>query len=61
MALILIYCGIYMDANSGWGLGFVEPILAIMRHGGISAKERYLEAKFGLSSRDYMGRVRCWL
>ena len=56
VALTLIYCGIGVAADSGWVLGLVVPLLAV-----IAAEERYLESKFGDSDRDYMGRVRRWL
>ncbi len=61
VALTLIYCGIGVAADSGWVLGLVVPLLAVMRYGVIAAEERYLEAKFGDPYRHYKGRVRRWL
>ena len=61
LALTLIYCGIGMAADSGWVLGLVVPVLAVMRYGVIAAEERYLEAKFGEAYRHYKGHVRRWL
>ena len=50
-----------MAADSGWVLGLVGPVLAVMRYGVIAAEERYLEAKFGEAYRHYKGHVRRWL
>ena len=61
LAFTLIYCGISMAADSGWVLGLVVPVLAVMRYGVIAAEEPYLEAKFGEAFRHYKGHVRRWL
>jgi protein-S-isoprenylcysteine O-methyltransferase Ste14 len=50
-----------MAADSGWVLGLVVPVLAVMRYGVIAVEERYQEAKFGEAYRHYKGHVRRWL
>lgn len=57
-ALNLIYLGVTLLANSLWHLILFLPLLLVMHFGVIRREERYLEAKFGDSYRDYRSRVR---
>ena len=61
IALSAAYLGVAIATDSLWVLGFIIPFLALIRQGVIAREERYLEAKFGDSYRDYTSRVRRWL
>jgi protein-S-isoprenylcysteine O-methyltransferase Ste14 len=61
VALTLIYLSITCFANDIWFLPVLLVLLAVMQYGVIHREERYLEAKFGDSYRDYCARVRRWL
>jgi protein-S-isoprenylcysteine O-methyltransferase Ste14 len=61
VALTLLYAGIGFAANSLWTLGFLPPLLLVMRYGVIAREERYLTRRFGTRYLDYQGSVRRWL
>ena len=61
VGLTLLYCGLTFVLNTWWGLILLIPILIIMHRGVVLREERYLEAKFGASYREYRMRVRRWL
>ena len=47
--------------NNLWGLVVLVLVLVVMHFGVILREERYLEAKFGESYRQYCSEVRRWL
>ncbi|HYA21106.1 MAG TPA: isoprenylcysteine carboxylmethyltransferase family protein [Burkholderiales bacterium] len=61
LALTLVYLGITLAVNSWWGIVVLIPLLIIMHRGVILREERYLEAKFGESYRQYCSRVRRYI
>jgi protein-S-isoprenylcysteine O-methyltransferase Ste14 len=61
LASVGLYLGIALLVNALWPLVLVPPMLAVLDWGVIRREERYLEAKFGPSYREYRARVRRWL
>ena len=61
LSLTLLFAGLSLILNSLWGLIALAPVLAILHFGVILREERYLEAKFGESYRQYRTQVRRWL
>ncbi|HMJ49011.1 MAG TPA: isoprenylcysteine carboxylmethyltransferase family protein [Burkholderiales bacterium] len=61
IALTLVYLGITLAINTWWGIVVLIPLLIVMHRGVILLEERYLEAKFGESYRQYCSRVRRYL
>jgi protein-S-isoprenylcysteine O-methyltransferase Ste14 len=61
VALLLLFAGIAVLANSGWLGALLVVYLIVLRVGVIAREERYLERKFGDRYREYRGRVRRWL
>ena len=61
VALTLVYLGLTLLANTGWGLVMLVPLLIVMHRGVVLREERYLEHKFGESYRGYRSRVRRYL
>jgi len=61
LAMLAIYAGLALLADSIWMLGLLVPLALVLRFGVIAREERYLEAKFGEPYRAYRGRVRRWL
>lgn len=43
----LLFVGITLALNDGWGLVLLAPLLVVMHVGVIRREERYLERKFG--------------
>lgn len=61
VALTSLFLGLTLIFNTAWGLLLSIPVLIVMHYGVILREERYLEAKFGESYRDYRASVRRWL
>lgn len=61
LGLALIYLGIALAADGLATLLLLAPLLVVVRYGVIGREERYLEARFGQSYRDYRTRVRRWI
>jgi protein-S-isoprenylcysteine O-methyltransferase Ste14 len=57
MALTLDFIGLSLIVNSIWGILVLAPLLIVMHYGVILREERYLEAKFGESYRQYCSMV----
>jgi protein-S-isoprenylcysteine O-methyltransferase Ste14 len=56
-----LYVGIALLVNALCPLLLLLPMLVILDWGVVRREERYLEAKFGDSYRDYRARVRRWV
>ena len=56
-----LYVGIALLFNALWPLVLLLPMLVILDWGVVRREERYLEAKFGESYREYRARVRRWV
>jgi protein-S-isoprenylcysteine O-methyltransferase Ste14 len=61
MALTLLYFGLTLAVNTWWGIAVLVPLLILMHRGVVLREERYLEAKFGESYRQYYSKVRRYL
>ena len=61
LGMALIYATLCLFADSVIGLAGLPVALVVMHYGVIAREERYLEAKFGESYREYVERVRRWL
>ena len=61
LSLTLLFAGLSLIANNLWGLIALVPVLVILHFGVILREERYLEAKFSESYRQYCSQVRRWL
>ena len=61
VALAILFVGLSIEMNNGWGFVVLVPLLLVMHHGVILREERYLERKFGVAYRDYKARVRRYL
>jgi protein-S-isoprenylcysteine O-methyltransferase Ste14 len=61
VAMLAIYAGLALLADSIWLLGLLVPLALVLRYGVIAREERYLEAKFGEPYRAYRAKVRRWL
>ncbi|MBI2752093.1 MAG: isoprenylcysteine carboxylmethyltransferase family protein [Betaproteobacteria bacterium] len=61
VALSLMFVGLSLAVNSLWGVLALFPSLLVMHYGVILREERYLEAKFGESYRQYCSVVRRYL
>jgi len=61
VALTLMYVGLGLLTNSLWVLALLVPVLLILHYGVVRREERYLEAKFGETYRDYRAHVRRYL
>jgi protein-S-isoprenylcysteine O-methyltransferase Ste14 len=55
-----IYVSITLLVDALWPLVLLVPMLAVLTKGVIAREERYLEAKFGDTYRNYKSRVRRW-
>jgi protein-S-isoprenylcysteine O-methyltransferase Ste14 len=56
-----LYAGIALLVNALCPLVLLLPMLVVLDWGVVRREERYLEAKFGDSYRDYRARVRRWV
>jgi protein-S-isoprenylcysteine O-methyltransferase Ste14 len=61
LALTLLYFGLTLAVNTWWGIVVLVPLLILMHRGVVLREERYLEAKFGESYRQYCSVVRRYL
>lgn len=61
LSLTILFAGLSLVVNTLWGFIALVPVLAILHFGVILREERYLEAKFGESYRQYRSQVRRWL
>ena len=61
-AMMVFIAGIAIALGSDWTLVLVVPAALILHFGVVQREERYLEAKFGDSYREYTRRVpRYWM
>jgi protein-S-isoprenylcysteine O-methyltransferase Ste14 len=61
-AMMVFIAGIAIALGSDWTLVLVVPAALILHFGVVKREERYLEAKFGDSYREYTRRVpRYWM
>jgi protein-S-isoprenylcysteine O-methyltransferase Ste14 len=61
-AMMVFIAGIAIALGSDWTLVLVVPAALILLFGVVKREERYLEAKFGDSYREYTRRVpRYWM
>ena len=58
LGLTLLYLGFTLVADTWWGVVVLVPLLIIMHRGVVLREERYLDAKFGETYRQYCSRVR---
>jgi protein-S-isoprenylcysteine O-methyltransferase Ste14 len=61
LGLTLTFLGLTLAVNTWWGVVVLGPLLIIMHRGVVLREERYLEAKFGESYRQYCSSVRRYL
>lgn len=61
ISLIILYVGLALRLNTLWPLLLLTPLLVVFHYGVILREERYLEAKFGDTYRNYCSAVRRWL
>jgi protein-S-isoprenylcysteine O-methyltransferase Ste14 len=61
VALTLLYLGLSLAVNTGWGFFALVPLLLVMHYGVVLREERYLEQKFGETYRQYRAEVRRYL
>lgn len=60
LSLTLLFAGLSLVVNTLWGFIALLPVLVVLHFGVILREERYLEAKFGESYRQYRSQVRRW-
>lgn len=61
LAALLMFLGLSLVLNNGWGILAIIPLQLLMHYGVILREERYLKAKFGESYRLYCSAVRRYL
>ncbi len=61
VGLTLLYVGLVLLWNSGWGFAVLPFLLAVMHYGVVKREEAYLTRLFGPAYTDYTHRVRRWL
>ena len=61
LAMLLLYTGIAILANSLWILILVLPFAIVLQKGVIEPEEAYLEHKFGEKYLRYKAEVRRWI
>jgi protein-S-isoprenylcysteine O-methyltransferase Ste14 len=61
LAMLLLYTGIAILANSLWILILVLPFAIVLQKGVIEHEETYLEQKFDDKYMRYKARVRRWI
>jgi protein-S-isoprenylcysteine O-methyltransferase Ste14 len=61
IALTLLYFGITLAVNTWWSIVVLVPLVIIVHRVVVLREERYLEAKFGESYRQYCSKVRRYL
>jgi len=60
LSMAVVLAGVAVAARSGWHLLMLALVVAVFDRAQIPREERYLEARFGDSYRDYARRVRRW-
>jgi len=60
LSMAVVLAGVAVAARSGWHLLMLVLVVAVFDRAQIPREERYLEARFGDSYRDYAPRVRRW-
>ena len=60
LSLTILFAGLSLVVNTLWGFIALVPVLVVLHFGVILREERYLEAKFGESYRQYRSQVRRW-
>jgi protein-S-isoprenylcysteine O-methyltransferase Ste14 len=61
LARTLLYVGLALAMNMLWTFVTLGPLLVVMHYGVIRREERYLEATFGKTYRQYRLAVRRWV
>ena len=61
LGMALAYAALSVFADSVIALAGLPVAMVVMHYGVIAREERYLEAKFGPSYREYKGRVGRWV
>lgn len=61
VARTFLYLGLGLLVNALSVVAVAVPLMLVMHYGVIKPEERYLEAKFGDTYRQYRSRVRRWL
>jgi protein-S-isoprenylcysteine O-methyltransferase Ste14 len=61
LSLTLIYLGLTLAFDTGWGIVVLVPLAVTVHRGVVLREERYLEKKFGESYRQYRSKVRRYL
>jgi protein-S-isoprenylcysteine O-methyltransferase Ste14 len=61
LGLAALYIGLAALFNTVWPLVFLPFVILLIQRLVIAKEERYLEAKFGQTFRDYKARVRRWI
>jgi protein-S-isoprenylcysteine O-methyltransferase Ste14 len=61
MSLFTVFLGLTIAVNTWWGIVMLVPLFLVMHRGVVAREERYLDAKFGASYRQYRARVRRYL
>jgi protein-S-isoprenylcysteine O-methyltransferase Ste14 len=61
VSLAILFTGLSVEMNNGWGLIVLVPLAFVMHYGVILREESYLERKFGDDYRGYMRKVRRYL
>jgi protein-S-isoprenylcysteine O-methyltransferase Ste14 len=56
-----VFLGFTLGFNALWPMITLIPFLALMHFGVVRREERYLDAKFGDTYRNYRAQVRRWL
>src|SRR5262249_48234068 len=57
VSLILLLAGIAITLASDWTLALLVPAALVLHFGVVKREERYLQAKFGETYRDYVSKV----
>lgn len=61
VGLTLLYVGLVLLWNSGWGFAVLPLLLGVMHVGVVKREEAYLTRLFGPDYTDYTRRVRRWM
>jgi protein-S-isoprenylcysteine O-methyltransferase Ste14 len=61
LSMVLVFAGMCLLLNSPLALGFVLPVILILRYYVIAREENYLRHRFGEPYIHYQQRVRRWI
>jgi protein-S-isoprenylcysteine O-methyltransferase Ste14 len=61
LSLTVVFLGLTLAVNTWWGVVMLVPLVVVMHRGVVAREERYLDAKFGETYRQYRSRVRRYL